>query len=329
MTAAMRRSRSGSREILRHAQGFRGSTMVVASSGIGPFDRGDLEIFLHDVALLSRLGIRLVLVDKGGSGFWDNLGRPDYLEVLNVPGAKELVEAAAACKATKLCLVAGTDRITTAKGHQLDDVPVAEVEKLVADNSLTTPGSRYALSCAITACRAGIPRVHVVNVHRDGALLDELFTDAGAGTMIYAGTPHKEVRTMVYGDRFSICSLLRTAVPRRTLEFVMEHLREMRVFTVDREVHGIARVMQRDGTLHVMTLAHTERSNAAEVLQSLLRFILDEARTMGMQAVAIPADEIPALMRILPWFKGLGFVKGRATLLGGVSQKDVWLKQVV
>ncbi|MFA7309934.1 MAG: hypothetical protein WC050_03450 [Candidatus Paceibacterota bacterium] len=326
MTAAMRRSTSGSREILRHAENFRGSTMIVASSDIGPFDRGDLELFLQDVVLLSRLGIQFVLADVGASGFWDNLGKPDYLEVLNVSGTKELVESAVSCKATKLCLVAGTDRITTSKGHPLDDVPVADLERLLADDSLTTPGSRHALSCAVAACRAGVPRVHVVNVHRDGALLDELFTDIGAGTMFYAGLPHKEVRTMVRDDRFSVCSLLRTAIPRRTLEFVTDHQSELRVFTVDSDVHGAARVMRRNEMLLVQTLAHSERSNAAEVLESLLRFIIDEARLLGMSTVAIPADEIPALMRILPWFTGLEFKKGRMTL--GVSQNDIWLKQV-
>lgn len=327
MTATMKRSSSGCRGILRHAEAFRGSTMVIASSGIGPFDRGDLELFLQDVVLLSRLGIVPVLVDIGASGFWDNLGKPDYLEVANVPGAKELVELAVTCKARKLCLVAGTDRITTSKGRPLDDVPVDEAQKLLADSTLTTPGSRHALSCAVAACRAGIARVHVVNVHRDGALLDELFTDTGAGTMIYAGNPHKEVRTMVHEDRFSVCSLLRAAIPRRTLEFVVEHRDEVRVFTVDREVYGVARVVHRGKTLHVVTLAHSERANAAEVLQSLLRFIIEEARVVGVEVVAIPADEIPALMRILPWFTGLGFVKGHGSA-SEVSQNDIWQRKL-
>ena len=39
--------------------------------------------------------------------------------------------------------------------------------------------------CAAAACAAGVPRVHIVNGHEDEALLAEVFSNEGIGTLIY------------------------------------------------------------------------------------------------------------------------------------------------
>jgi amino-acid N-acetyltransferase len=42
----------------------------------------------------------------------------------------------------------------------------------------------YYLPCTITACTGGVKRAHLISRHRDGALLSELFTRDGVGTLI-------------------------------------------------------------------------------------------------------------------------------------------------
>jgi len=42
----------------------------------------------------------------------------------------------------------------------------------------------YYLPCTITACTQGVKRAHFISRHRDGALLSELFTREGVGTLI-------------------------------------------------------------------------------------------------------------------------------------------------
>ena len=39
---------------------------------------------------------------------------------------------------------------------------------------------------AAAACAAGVPRVHIVNGREDEALLAEVFSNEGIGTLIYA-----------------------------------------------------------------------------------------------------------------------------------------------
>ena len=50
----------------------------------------------------------------------------------------------------------------------------------------------------------------------------------------------------------------------------------------------------------VRTIAHSLRSRTDEVLEALLRSAMDEARRSGATSVAVPTEEIPARMRLLP-----------------------------
>ena len=44
------------------------------------------------------------------------------------------------------------------------------------------------LPCAIRACEAGVARTHLISRHTDGAVLQELFSDEGIGTMVVEST---------------------------------------------------------------------------------------------------------------------------------------------
>ena len=320
------RQQCASREILRSAARLQGSTVFIAPSSLGPFEKNDLGMFLQDAGLLVRLGVRVFLAEEVGATFWDDQDLAPGLQRIHVQGHKGLIRAAAERSSTKLLLLSGADHIITSRGHRLDDVPIAEARRLLAEQELVTEVSKETLRLAISACESGIPRVHIFNVHRDGALLDELCTDFGAGTMIHTDPRHKEVRPMGPAERFGVCTLLREVLPRRTAEFVREHERELRVFTVDGDVHGVARITPSEDALVVRTIAHSPRANAADVISALLRGIVDEAREQRMTQVCLPVDELPARMRLLPWFQELKFAKGRAVV--GGSTQEVWLKAV-
>jgi len=321
----MQANSSATREFLRYAGKLRDTTVILAPSKIGPIERDDLQMSLQDVALLLKLGVKIYAAEYIGSTFWQGLEWPEHLPRISVENDEHLIATAVSYGAGKLCLVAGSDRITI-RGQQLDEVPLAKAEAILAESRAPTLQSRHALELAVSACRAGVSRVHIYNAHRDGALLDELFTNLGVATMVYAGAPRKEVRRVVPADYFGVRGLIRHVIPRQTVEFVRTHQGEMRVFTVDGDIHGVARLSRRNDTLLIHLLAHSSRWNAAEVLERLLRGALEEAREQKAQVVALLADEMPPLMRILPWFTGLGFKKGRTIL--GAGEQDAWLKTV-
>jgi hypothetical protein len=296
------------REVLRHAANFQNSVILIAPSGIGPLARDDLEMLLLDAELLVRLGIKVWLVEYKDTLLWKGLECPHCLQFLSMPTEKYLVSVATEYQTSKLCLIAGADRIAVPHGV-LDDVTCAAVEELLKAEHACSQQSRHALEIATAACRAGIPRVHFFNAHRSGALLEELFTDSGGGTMVYTGSEHKEVRAMKSTDRFTVQGLVRTTLGKGTTPFVRGYLPELRVFTIDGDVHGSMRLTKKNDTLVVRMLTHSSRINPAEVLERLLRAAIDEARTVGAKRVAVPIDEIPAFMRIQPWFSRLGFSK--------------------
>ncbi len=319
----MRRN-SECRETLRSTARLLGKTVVIAPSRIGPFQIDDLGMFLQDAELLASLGVQVCLVEDERTAFWDERV-PGGIEYVRVKGEDKLVSLCAERSAIKLCLLSGTDRITS-KGVQLDAVPVVEARRLLSEKAIVTSEGEATLRLAISACESGIPRVHIFNVHRNGALLDELCTDFGIGTMVHADLYHKEVRSMQPGEHYSVCMLLRERIPHRTSEFIREKGHEIRVFVVDGDVHGVARVSLRDESLVIRTLAHSPRANAAEALASLIRSVMREAREQGVERVVLPTDEMPALMRILPWFQDLGFTKGHVSF--GVGKQDAWSKRV-
>jgi amino-acid N-acetyltransferase len=59
-------------------------------------------------------------------------------------------------------------------------------EMLKNRREITPPAVRSIVEYSADACRAGIPRVHVLNGRQNEALLTEVFSSEGIGTMIYS-----------------------------------------------------------------------------------------------------------------------------------------------
>nr|WP_245217577.1 amino-acid N-acetyltransferase [Rheinheimera maricola] len=70
------------------------------------------------------------------------------------------------------------------------------------------PGTQAFLHAAITACRAGVPRCHLVSYDEDGALLQELFSRDGIGTQIVTESAEK-LRQATISDIGGILDLIR------------------------------------------------------------------------------------------------------------------------
>jgi amino-acid N-acetyltransferase len=65
----------------------------------------------------------------------------------------------------------------------------------------------YYLPCAIAACAAGTARAHLISRHRDGALLSELFTRDGVGTLV-TPSPLETIRAAGIDDVGGILGLI-------------------------------------------------------------------------------------------------------------------------
>lgn len=94
---------------------------------------------------------------------------------------------ARAVGATKLLLltdVAGVYRDFHDKDTLIERLTISEAEALL-DSGAVAKGMIPKVRCCIEAVRGGVPRAHIVDGRAPHAILIELFTEAGCGTMIY------------------------------------------------------------------------------------------------------------------------------------------------
>lgn len=154
----------------------------VTAKPIGVLDGVDLqhtgEVRKIDVAAIrDRLNYgELVLLSPLGFSL---TGEVFSLALENVAEA-----AAVALGADKLIYMMDKPGVTNRRGSLLRELSPNQAQKLIAkDVSLDGDTALY-LPCAIRACQQGVKRVHLISRHTTGALLLELFTHTGVGTMV-------------------------------------------------------------------------------------------------------------------------------------------------
>ena len=141
-------------------------------------------------------------------------------EVFNVNYLDVASETAIALKADKLILITTTGGITQ-NGELLRSVVLADTRDL--QTALTDSAQNQLLATANYACSKGVERVHMVGCSEDGALLSELFTREGSGTLV--AQDHSEViRAATIEDVGGILELIR---PLEEQQILVKRSREL------------------------------------------------------------------------------------------------------
>lgn len=132
------------------------------------------------------VGLLRCVLDSGSIPVISPLGADADGRILNVNADTMAAEIAAAIGATKLILLTQTPGIL----RDLDDpesllhwTDVAELESL-AQSGAFSGGMRPKVTAVKRALDGGVPRVHIIDGRRDGALLEEVFTTDGCGTLV-------------------------------------------------------------------------------------------------------------------------------------------------
>jgi amino-acid N-acetyltransferase len=152
-------------------------------------------------------------------------------EVFNVAAEEVAVAAATALQADKLLLLCESPTpFVTHQKERLRQLSTSDVEHLLAVQSYLPEDSRRYLQHALRACGKGVRRVHLIDRSVDGALLQELFTRDGIGTLVAADI-YEDLRPASIEDVGGILELIRpleadgTLVrrDRAQLEMEIEH----------------------------------------------------------------------------------------------------------
>jgi amino-acid N-acetyltransferase len=145
---------------------------------------------------------------------------------------------AEALKATKLIYVTPHDGLFR-QGRLFRQMLAGDLEKLlVSDRQEFPPETLSKAMHAVAACRSGIPRVHIINGRLDEALLAEVFSNEGIGTLIYANE-YQQVRRAMKKDIPSILKLIQPSVEstelvKRTRASLEKSLGDYFIFEIDR-----------------------------------------------------------------------------------------------
>lgn len=314
------------RESLQNLAHHHNKTILMAIAPIGSVDQTDLEFLAEDVALLQRVGMTMSIALRPDELAYSKVFTAINCPIVLVNDWQMIISEARKLSVIKVCLLCGADAIYTSHGP-LNDLSVAQAEVMVGQEGLASE-VQETLVFAIQACLAGVPRVHLSNAHRSGALLEELLTGRGAGVMIYgeAGV-YKEVRYAQSRDSLTIIRLLQRLRQRESgLGFIRDHIAQFLVFTVDDNIYGCARILQYDDIMEISSFGHTIRFDAVEILQGILEFAFKESRRQNVNKIMIPVNDLPPLMAIMPWFSDLGFRKENGS--PRLGRQKVWTKQL-
>jgi amino-acid N-acetyltransferase len=116
------------------------------------------------------------------------LGYSPTGEVFNLTLEEVATRTAIALDADKLIFLMEMDGVQDIHGQLLRELTVAEANVIVSQKRNLPEDVSLFLPCAVQACEAGVARTHLISRHTDGAILQELFSDIGIGSMVVEST---------------------------------------------------------------------------------------------------------------------------------------------
>jgi acetylglutamate kinase len=129
-----------------------------------------------------------VLLDHGYLPVISSLGADDEGMVFNINADTIATEIAVQLQAEKLILLSDVDGIYLKPGDsqsKLSRLTAAETDQLISSGA-ATGGMIPKLQNIATLLRRGVHSAHIISGSKRNALLSEIFTDRGTGTMIVA-----------------------------------------------------------------------------------------------------------------------------------------------
>ena len=287
----------------------------VTAKPLGVIDGVD---YLHTgvVRRIDREALRQRL-DSGAIALMPPIGYSPTGEVFNLSASDVARSTAIALKADKLIfLLEDTAGLSDDRGQLVSNVLSRDVAGLLEGGALENDGPEsgalpadlaQALRAGADACIQGVKRVHLVSRRLDGALLRELFTRDGVGTLI-TDAPFEELRPARIDDVAGILELLQ---PLEEAGVLVRRSRERLETEIDRFY-----LMERDG-MAIATAALY--AYPAEGMVELACFAVHpEYRSRGRGALLLERMEAMARQRGLTrlfvlttqtahWFRERGF----------------------
>ena len=244
------------------------------------------------------------------------LGYSPTGEVFNVTLEDVATATAIALDADKLLFLMDTDGVHDKKGKLLKELTVAQAQEVLWSSKSKQPDDvSLFLPCAIRACEAGVARTHLLSRHTDGAVLQELFSDEGIGTMVVESTLNT-LRDASIEDIGGILELLRPLeesgiLVRRSRELLEREIERFVVLEHDHRIVGCAALypFPDEASAELACLAVEAQSRDRGYGEAILNHMIDVAKSQKLKKLFVLTT------RTAHWFIERGFAESDVSAL--------------
>jgi amino-acid N-acetyltransferase len=264
----------------------------------GKVERVDVELFQ---SLLAQ-GITPVVPPLG----FDGDGK-----TYRVNSDHVAVSLAESLKAAKLIYITTSDGLFH-QGQLIRQMLASDLDQVLSNKkNEILPEMLSKAIYAAAACRAGIPRVHLINGRVDEGLLAEVFSNEGIGTLIYANE-YQQIRRALKKDIRSLMLLTKNSVAneeliKRTRATFEKQLADYFIFEIDKNpVACVALHVYPEQNKGEMGYLYVSPSHENQGIgRKLIQFVENKARELGLnELIALSTQAFNYFMS-----KG-GFVEG-------------------
>ncbi|HEY5602123.1 MAG TPA: amino-acid N-acetyltransferase [Gammaproteobacteria bacterium] len=246
-------------------------------------------------------------LDNGAIVLLAPLGYSPTGEIFNVTAESVATAAAMALNADKLIYLTEGLQIVDDQQQALRELSMHAAQQLLEVQSGLSDDIHRILTSAIEVCQYGVRRVHILDRKMDGALLKELFTRDGAGTLINRDH-YEDTRPAVIDDVQGILELIK---PLEQQGVLVRRSRERLETEINRFV-----VVERDGMIVACGALYPMQDSAMGELaclavhpdyqkqgrgDALLGFIESQARQQKLKQLFVLSTQTSH------WFRERGF----------------------
>lgn len=171
-------------------------------------------------------------------------------EVFNLSAEQVATQIAIALKAEKLILLTEQGFSYPENGEPIQQMTTAEARSFLDHHPGLPNTVSLPLKAAIQSSNAGVGRIHLIDRRTDGALLLELFTRNGIGTLV-SEAPFEDIRSATLDDIGGILELIK---PLEQQGILAKRTREK----IEMEIADYI-VIERDGLIIGCTALHAHR----------------------------------------------------------------------
>lgn len=254
-------------------------------------------------------------LDQGNIVLLSSCGYSPSGEMFNLAAEDVATQAAISLAAEKLILMGADEGLPLAPMQPkkkeackndsaiISQITSDELSKLI--DNLSGEHKAHAQS-ALTAVKAGINRAHLLSHKIDGALLQELFSREGAGTLVTAGD-YEQLRQANIEDVGGILELLtpleeQGILVRRSREVLETEISRFKVIELDGMIIACAALYPYSTELaELACVAVSEQYRSGERGDRLLNAISEQAKTESISKIFVLTT------RTAHWFIERGF----------------------